>query len=131
MAQEDDGLVLIAHPESGIKTLDRDTAVNLFMGRFTKLPSGITALPIDLESARDTFYLQLVNKRLPEINSYWARLVFSGRASPPRKVDDVQEVLEIVANNRGAIAYVPRSVIDGRVVVVADIGALMEKITGL
>jgi hypothetical protein len=128
LAQEE-GLVLIANPESGIKAMDRDTAINLFMGRFKKLPSGITALPLDLTGDRETFYRQLVNKRLPEINSYWARLVFSGRASPPRQIETPEEVLEIVANNRGAIGYVPRGATDDRVVVLADLFALTERDT--
>lgn len=34
--------------------------------------------------------------------------MFSGRASPPRQAQDAAEVLDIVANSRGAIGYVRR-----------------------
>ena len=35
-------LVVIAHPESGVDNLDQKTLVNIFMGRYQKLPSGIS-----------------------------------------------------------------------------------------
>ena len=59
-----------------------------------------------------------MDKTLPEINSYWARLVFSGRASPPRQVQDDAEVIEIVSDNRGAIGYVDRSLVNEQVQIV-------------
>lgn len=119
-----DELVLIANPASGIDRLSRDQAVNLYMGRFKRLPSGITALPLDLAGARQAFYQLLVNKRLAEINSYWARLVFSGRGSPPRRVESVDEMLDIVASNSGAIGYVPHQAVDDRVRVVTLLGSM-------
>lgn len=116
-------LVLLVNPESGIKSLSRTEVVNLYMGRFRQLPSGTTALPVDLIDARAEFYQLLVNKTLAEINSYWARLVFSGRASPPRQAQDVAEVLDIVANNKGAIGYLRRRDINDSVRVAASLSA--------
>lgn len=112
-------LVIVVHPDSGVDSMVQNDVVNVFMGRYQKLPSGITAFPVDLSPQRGAFYQQLVNKTLPEINSYWARLVFSGRASPPRQVQDDTEVIEIVSDNRGAIGYVDRSLVnDERVKIV-------------
>lgn len=109
LAAEDDAeLVLVVHPDSGVATLSRSEAINIFMGRHRQLPSGITALPVDLAPARAEFYQLLADKSLAQINSYWARLVFSGRASPPRQAQNAAEVLDIVANSRGAIGYVRR-----------------------
>ncbi len=120
-AGDDPALVLVAHPESGIEHLSHSEVVNLYMGRLNRLPSGVSALPLDLVGARATFYRLLVDKRLAEINAYWARLVFSGRASPPRQVESVEELLTIVASNPGAIGYAPRSAVDGRVVIIAEV----------
>ncbi len=111
-------LVVIVNPASGVESMDDGDVVNIYMGRYQKLSSGITAFPVDLSPQRSAFYQQLVDKTLPEINSYWARLVFSGRASPPRQVQDADEVMAIVSNNRGAIGYVDRSMVDDRVSIV-------------
>lgn len=111
-------LVVIVNAESGVESLDNSDLVNIFMGRYQKLPSGITAFPVDLNGERQGFYKILVDKTLPEINSYWARLVFSGRASPPRQVHDAKEVVEIVSSNRGAIGYVDRALVTSGVTIV-------------
>ena len=108
-------LVLIVNPDSGVTEIDREAAVNIFMGRYNELPSGVSAIPVDYVPAKEDFYQQLVNKRLSEINGYWARLVFSGRASPPLQLRGAEEVLEFVASNRGAIGYVRRDSVDDRV----------------
>ncbi len=111
-------LVVIVNPESGVEQLDRTDVINIYMGRFQKLPSGISAFPVDVAGDKSVFYQQLVKKTLPEIQSYWARLIFSGRASPPRQAQDSEEVLDIISNNKGAVGYLDRSLVDERVRVV-------------
>jgi hypothetical protein len=56
----------------------------MIMCRNRKLPSGAIAMPIDLQAAEKAcgqYYMELVNVGLTQINSYWARLVFSGKAT--------------------------------------------------
>ncbi len=116
-------LVVIANPQSGIEKLSKDEVINLYMGRNRKLASGINALPIDLatpNAEKAKFYSILVNKNLPEINSYWARLMFSGQGTPPRQVDTAEEVMDIVSSNKGAIGYIERKKLDKRVKLIYD-----------
>jgi len=116
-------LVVIVNPTSGVERLSREEAVNIFMGRYRKLPSGILAFPIDIGSQsaeRQQFYRLLVRKDLPEIDAYWARLVFSGQTSPPLQAPDGRTAVQLVASNRSAIAYVERALVDQRVKVVID-----------
>jgi hypothetical protein len=115
--------VVIVNPNSGVEKMSKDDVVNIYMGRYRKLASGVTALPIDQakpQSEKAKFYSAMVGKELVEINSYWARLMFSGQGSPPRQVNSTEEALDIVANNKGAIAYVDRKKVDKRVKVVYD-----------
>jgi hypothetical protein len=117
-------IVVIVNPDSGVTRMSRDEVVNIYMGRYQGLPSGITAFPVDLEPLKAQFYRRLVDRTLPEVNSYWARLVFSGRASPPRQVPDAATVLEVVSSNRGALGYLPRDDVDeGRVRIVYELGS--------
>ncbi|MDE0855501.1 MAG: hypothetical protein OSA97_13870 [Nevskia sp.] len=104
-------LVVIVNPDSGVDHLNRDEAINIFMGRYRKLPSGLVAFPIDIGSQspqRKAFYNLLVNKEPAEVDAYWARLVFSGQTSPPLQVPDESTAVQLVAGNRSAIAYVER-----------------------
>ncbi|MBI3726998.1 MAG: hypothetical protein HY254_01535 [Burkholderiales bacterium] len=116
-------LVVIANPQSGIEKLSKDEVINLYMGRNRKLASGINAMPLDLAATnteKAKFYALLVNKNLPEINSYWARLMFSGQGSPPMQIESVDEVLEIVSSNKAAIGYIERKKLDKRVKMIYD-----------
>jgi hypothetical protein len=118
-------LVVIVNLASGVTALQPSDAVNIFMGRYRKLPSGIVAFPIDIGDRtpeREQFYQQLVHKSLAEVDAYWARLVFSGQTSPPLQVPDGKTAVQLVAGNRAAIAYVSRSAVDNRVKVVLDLG---------
>ena len=114
-------LAVIVNPQSGEAQLSKAEVINIFMGRQRKLPSGATALAIDLASQnaeKKHFYARLVGKELAEINSYWARLIFSGQGSPPRQAETAEEVLDIVENNKGAIGYLERGQVNPRVMIV-------------
>lgn len=118
------GLVLVAHPHSGIERLTRDEAINIYLGRYRLLASGVAAEPLDHPvhaEARHRFYRALVNKTPAEINAYWARLIFSGKTRPPRVVDSVERMLHLVATRPGALAYVERSQVDARVKIVFEL----------
>ena len=116
-------MVVIVNAGSHIRSLTRDQVIDIFMGRFRQLPSGATALPIDVADTaeRQAFYERLVHKNLAEIGSYWARLVFSGQASPPFQAPDTRTALKLVATNPDAIAYCYRSAVTGRVRVVLEL----------
>lgn len=116
-------LVVIANPQSGIEKLSKDEVINLYMGRNRKLASGMNAMPLDMTAAnteKAKFYALLVNKNLPEINSYWARLMFSGQGSPPMQVESADEVMDIVSSNKAAIGYIERKKLDKRVRMIYD-----------
>ncbi len=118
-------LVLVANPPRAVEWLSREEVINIFLGRYRLLPSGIAAEPLDLpyeSEFRERFYRLLVNKNLAEINAYWSRLQFSGKTRPPQVVSDVREALSQVAAHPGKLAYVERAQLDGRVRVVYEIG---------
>jgi hypothetical protein len=118
-------LVVIAHPKSGIDKLSREEVTNIYLGRYRRLSSGLTAEPLDLQGEVESkvrFYRSLVGKSLAEINAYWARLVFSGKTRPPQVVATVEEALQYVASHPGAMAYVERSKADKRVSIVFEMG---------
>jgi ABC-type phosphate transport system substrate-binding protein len=117
-------IVVIVNPESGVERLSRAEVIDIFLGRYRKLPSGRVALPIDVSepgTERARFYQLLVNKSTAEISSYWARLVFSGQTSPPFQVPDAKTAVELVQSNPNAIAYVDSADVNAHVKVVLEI----------
>ncbi|OHZ01144.1 hypothetical protein [Salinicola sp. MIT1003] len=102
-------IAVVVNAGSGIDRLTRSDVVNIFMGRYRKLPTGNVALPVDSSSLKARFYRALVDKDLAEINSYWARLVFSGEASPPQQIVSIGDVHQLVIQNMNALSYVDSS----------------------
>jgi ABC-type phosphate transport system substrate-binding protein len=117
-------LVVIVNPSMGVQHLSRREALDIFLGRYRTFPSGASALPIDLDinsNERKQFYLLLAHKDPADMSSYWARLTFSGKISPPFAVADGHMAVDIVANNPNAIAYVDRASVDNRVRIALEI----------
>jgi ABC-type phosphate transport system substrate-binding protein len=117
-------LVVIVNPAIGVQHLSRREVMDIFLGRYRTFPSGASALPIDLDvtsAARKEFYLLLAHKDASDMGSYWARLTFSGKISPPFAVSDARMAIDIVANNPNAIAYVDRAAVDERVRIALEV----------
>ncbi len=117
-------IVVIVNPTIGVQHLSRREALDIFLGRYRTFPSGASALPIDLDinsTERRQFYLMLAHKDSSDMGSYWARLTFSGKISPPFSVADARMAVDIVANNPNAIAYVDRAAVDNRVRIALEI----------
>jgi hypothetical protein len=117
-------LVLVVNPRSGVETMSRSEAINIFMGRFRQLPSGILAEPIDQPDGspeKRMFYRLLVNKDLSDIRAYWTRLVFSGKTRPPRQSDSSAEIGNWLADHVGAVAYMERGQVDHRARIVLEL----------
>jgi len=123
-ANEPGSIVVIVNPGSGVDKLTRDEVIDIFLGRYRKLPSGRAALPIDVSESsaeRARFYQLLVKKSRADMSSYWARLVFSGQTSPPFQVPDTKTAVELVQSNPNAIAYVDRASVTSGVKIVLEI----------
>lgn len=115
--------VVVVNAASAVKQLSKDEVVNIFLGRYRRLPNGETAMPIDQPESsalRSEFYRKLVNKDLNEINAYWSRLIFSGRTSPPVQATSAAEVATLLAGSVSSVAYLDRSQADKRFRIVLE-----------
>ncbi len=100
---------VIVHASNPIESLSKKQVIDLFMGRTTNFPGDRLAVPLDRvpgQPARSRFYQVLTGKTEAQVDAYWATLIFAGRMTPPRQLDDQQLVIEAVTQNPNAIAYV-------------------------
>ncbi len=119
-----ESIVVVANPAAGVDALSRNDVINIFLGSFRQLPSGVAALPIDLppgHPARAEFYRLLVGKNQAEINTYWARLIFSGKTRPPIQAERVEDAVSMVQGSVGAITYLERSKVSGKLKIVFEL----------
>lgn len=119
-------VVVVARSESDFGGLSKNEIINIFLGRYRQLAGGQIAEPIDLpmqSTERSAFYERLIGKTSAEINAYWARLLFTGRVTPPRQVDNSERLIETLLGNPRAIGYIDRSKVDRRLQILFEPGA--------
>lgn len=117
-------VAVIVNPKSPLASMTADQAASIFMGKTSTLPNGATAVPADLpesSAARDQFYSKAAGKTGPQVKATWARLTFSGKATPPRELPTAADVKKHVAANPDAIGYIEKSAVDGTVKVVLTV----------
>lgn len=125
MVQAD--ILVIVNAKNSVAALERKQIVDLFMGRVSAFPDQQRAQTLDLKTGtplRADFYKRLTGKNEAQVDAYWATLIFAGRMSPPKQLADEKTLIEEVARNPGAIAYVTRQALPKDVKIVMELPAL-------
>lgn len=110
-------LVVIVNPKASVATLSADQVASLYLGKAASLPGGI-AQAVDLPDAlplREQFYSKATGKTGAQVKAIWARLAFSGKATPPKELANPADVKKHVAANADAIGYIDKGAVDGTV----------------
>lgn len=117
-------VAVIVNPKSAAASMSADQVSNIFLGKSNTLPGGASALAADLpesSAVRDQFYSKVTGKQAAQVKAAWSRLVFSGKATPPKELASAAEVKKYVAANADAIGYIEKSAVDGTVKVVLSV----------
>lgn len=105
-------LAVIGNLDSTVKSLSKREVQDIFMGRSRVLANGNFVLPLDFSELRSEFYTKLTNRPIEQINAYWARIMFSGQASPPLSLPDEISIIHTVTENKSAISYLDLKHVD-------------------
>lgn len=117
-------ILVVVSRQSAVQTLDNDTVADLFLGAISRFPDGRGAHVIDQSDRQDIkrrFYAQVADMSLQQLRSHQARLLFSGRATPPRQAENSSLVAELVTRDPTAIGYIEPAALDDRLRVVLRI----------
>lgn len=106
-------VVVIGHPSAG--ELSKDQIADVFLGKNQNFKpiDQVESVPIRVE-----FYKQATGRDAAQVKAAWSRLVFSGKAQPPKEVADAAAVKKAVAADPKALGYIDKSSVDGTVKVV-------------
>jgi len=118
--------VVVVAAASPLQALTRAQAVGYFTGRQRALPTGEPVQPLDLPPThplRERFYRLLTGLGPAQMNSYWARLSFSGQMQPPLVVDTEAAMLRSLRDNPRAIGYLAKPPEDERLRVLLVLSA--------
>lgn len=115
VAQAD--VVVIVSAKSTASTMTAEEISNIYLGKSQKLK------PIDSDKSqlRSQFYAKVAGRDEAQVKAIWSRLVFTGKATPPKKLETNEQVVKAIAADPNAIGYVDSSAVDQSVKVVLDV----------
>jgi ABC-type phosphate transport system substrate-binding protein len=111
-------IVSASNPNASI---DQRTVSKIFLGKTKSFPDGSQAVPVDQDdgsATRESFNSSILGKSASQLKSYWSRLIFTGKGTPPKQSGDDTAVKQLVANNPNIIGYIDSSAVDASVKVV-------------
>ena len=100
---------VVVHASNPVVSMTRAELSAIYMKRTRSWRDGTEILPINQPAAsrlRERFSRAVHGKSVAYVTRYWQRLIFSGRAVPPREVRTDAAVLEFVRRNVEAVGYV-------------------------
>ncbi len=98
--------------------LTKEQVADLYLGKSQgmKLIDQPAAAPI-----KAAFYQEVSGHDLSQVKATWSRLIFTGKATPPKELPDSAAVKKAVAADPKTIGYIERSAVDGSVKVILDL----------
>jgi ABC-type phosphate transport system substrate-binding protein len=108
-------VVVVVHPSHAAASMSTEQVADVFLGKSTALS------PVDQpesSAVRKEFYQKATGKDAAQVKALWTRLIFTGKATPPKEVASSADVKKAVAADPKAIGYIEKSAVDGSVKVV-------------
>ena len=111
---------VVVGKESSIGTMDADQAKRVFLGRDTNIGgANVTVLYQKEEATRTDFETKVLGKTGSDLSAYWAKLIFTGKATAPEEVGGGDAAVRTkLAANPNAIGYVTDAGVDSTVKVI-------------
>jgi ABC-type phosphate transport system substrate-binding protein len=117
-------VVVVVSARNSSASLTENQVADIFLGRAAFYPSGEEAVPLDLpedSALRADFYRDCTGKSASQLRAYWSKLIFTGRAQPPREMADAAAIKHYLQSRPSAIAYMDRKDVDPSVKVVLSL----------
>jgi ABC-type phosphate transport system substrate-binding protein len=114
-------VVPVVSAKSEITTLTKVQLADIFLGRVSRFPNGVQAVPVDQSEdapARVLFYAHLAGRSGAQMKAYWAKIIFTGRGQPPQEIHGNAELKRRIAQDPAAIGYIDDSLVDETIRVV-------------
>ena len=105
----DAGFVLIANSANPVSELSSDAVARFYLKKSRRWPNGGGVTPVDQSATslvRTAFTREVLGRTIGEMRDYWLKQTLSGADVPPVSRGADADVIDFVAQDAGAIAYV-------------------------
>lgn len=108
-------VVAVVGAKSPAAQMTKEQVAQVFLGKSSAMT------PIDQtdgSAIRNEFYKKVADKEAAQAKALWSKLVFTGKASPPKELPGSAEVKKALAADAKAIGYIEKTDVDSTVKVV-------------
>lgn len=102
-------LVVIVSKNSNINNITKKELSKIFLAKTKSLPNGDKSIVVEHPNKKNQakFYKTISNKNEKQLKKYWAKMIFTGRGQPPKKIKSLNNLIQFVQDNNNAISYIP------------------------
>lgn len=98
-------IVVICNKELQLDQLQIYDIRNLYLKKIKAVDS-IKLTPVDNKKLQKEFNKRIIKKTPVQVNAYWAKMIFSGKAQPPTLLTNDKEVMVAIEKNDDVIKRV-------------------------
>jgi len=112
--------VVVVHPSNN-SVFTADIISRIFLGKEKNFSNGEKITAVTSPEKGDTkqaFNEKVLNKSTSQLNSYWSKLIFTGKGRPPKALSSDDDVKQQVANDASVIGIMDAKAVDASVKVV-------------
>ncbi len=106
-ANESNDLIVVTNKDVSMASIDDNEIRRLFLGQSRRLPNGDVAALAAYSPLRAFFNSRILGRSDTDVARIWSKLKFSGKQSPPRTFDTIDDLVEYVKSTPNALAYLP------------------------
>ena len=104
-------VVIVVNKSNNLSSLSSSELKNIFLGKRSRWDDN-SKIVIYCQRPGDvnqTFVNDYVNKSPQQFYTYWKKMLFTGKGSPPIELNNDQDVLTFVSADQNAIGYISKS----------------------
>ena len=109
------GMAIIAHPDNSQHGVNTQTIADMYLDKIQRFSNGSKVEPVDQAKGnklRKKFYQSVLKMPEREVNRYWAKRKFTGKARAPKVLSGDRAIKEWVANTPGGLGYIDGKSLD-------------------
>ncbi len=91
-------------------SLDKASVARIFLAKTNHINSiRVKVFELKNSSYKKQFYKKVSGKSLAQLRSYWTRLIFTGKAQPPKQLKNREDLIQKMQDDSTVISYLPLS----------------------
>lgn len=110
-------IAIIANKSSKLTTTKIADIERVYLGKRKSL-TGVSVTPLNQDKVGEmakSFNKIVLNKTSKQVQSYWSKLIFTGKGTPPEEFLNDAEVINAVKEDPNAIGYIDAKSVDGSI----------------